>query len=96
MPFQQGTNRYKLWLIYIINPNSISEISLIYEKRYKESLSKSTRGWKERLFNKSPPSMSNMGSEVRREVNEGIANIIERLEVHDNNREDHNGVERIN
>ncbi|KAL7595908.1 E3 ubiquitin-protein ligase RHF2A [Lactuca sativa] len=64
--------------------------------RYKESLSKSTRGWKERLFNKSPPSMSNMGSEVRREVNEGIANIIERLEVHDNNREDHNGVERIN
>ncbi|CAH1452266.1 unnamed protein product [Lactuca virosa] len=28
--------------------------------RYKESLSKSTRGWKERLFNKSPPSMSNM------------------------------------
>lgn len=40
--------------------------------------------------------MSNMGSEVRREVNEGIANIIERLEVHDNNREDHNGVERIN
>lgn len=57
--------------------------------RYKESLTKSTRGWKERLFNKSP-SMSNIGSEVRREVNAGIANmsrIIESLEVRENNSE---------
>lgn len=62
--------------------------------RYKESLSKSTRGWKERLFNKNP-SISNIGSEGRNEVNEGIANmshIIECLEVRENNREDHNGV----
>lgn len=58
--------------------------------RYKESVSKSTRGWKERLFNKSP-SMSNIGTEVRREVNAGIANMsrmIERLEVGENNRQD--------
>nr|XP_043630681.1 E3 ubiquitin-protein ligase RHF2A-like [Erigeron canadensis]XP_043630688.1 E3 ubiquitin-protein ligase RHF2A-like [Erigeron canadensis] len=59
--------------------------------RYKESLSKSTRGWKDKLFNKSP-SMSSIGSEVRREVNAGIANMsrmIERLEVQDNNSEVH-------
>lgn len=63
--------------------------------RYKESLSKSTRGWKERLFNKSPPPMSNIGSEV----NAGIANmshIIERLEIRESNREEHNGVQTTN
>ncbi|CAH1429508.1 unnamed protein product [Lactuca virosa] len=43
--------------------------------RYKESLSKSTRELKDRLFNKSP-SMSNIGSEDRREVNAaGIENL---------------------
>nr|GEY26561.1 E3 ubiquitin-protein ligase RHF2A-like isoform X1 [Tanacetum cinerariifolium] len=58
--------------------------------RYKESVAKSTRGWKERLFTKSP-SMSNIGTEVRREVNAGIANMsrmIERLEVGENNRQE--------
>ncbi|KAJ9554857.1 hypothetical protein OSB04_009471 [Centaurea solstitialis] len=62
--------------------------------RYKESVSKSTRGWKERLFNKSP-SMSNIGTEVRREVNAGIANMsrmIERLEVGENNRQDQDDI----
>lgn len=62
--------------------------------RYKESLTKSTRGWKDKLFNKSP-SMSNIGTEVRREVNVGIANMsrmIERLEVRENNSQDHDNV----
>ncbi|KAI4348850.1 hypothetical protein L6164_009520 [Bauhinia variegata] len=40
--------------------------------RYKESISKSTRGWKERLFSRNS-SMSDLGSEVRRELNAGIA-----------------------
>lgn len=56
--------------------------------KYKESFSKSTRGWKERLFSRSS-SMSELGSEVRREVNAGIASvsrIIERLETRDNSR----------
>lgn len=59
--------------------------------RYKESLTKSTRGWKDKLFNKSP-SMSNIGTEVRREVNVGITNMsrmINRLEVQENNNQDH-------
>ncbi|KAG7017521.1 E3 ubiquitin-protein ligase RHF2A [Cucurbita argyrosperma subsp. argyrosperma] len=51
--------------------------------RYKESISKSTRGWKERLFSRST-SMSEFGSEVRREVNAGIASVsrmMQRLET---------------
>jgi E3 ubiquitin-protein ligase RHF len=58
--------------------------------RYKESISKSTRGWKERLFSRNP-SMSDLGSEVRREVNAGIATVsrmMERLETRDNSRSD--------
>ncbi|PON42066.1 43kDa postsynaptic protein [Parasponia andersonii] len=53
--------------------------------RYKESFSKSTRGWKERLFSRN--SSISDGSEVRREVNAGIANIsrmMERLETREN------------
>ncbi|KAG6693895.1 hypothetical protein I3842_09G023600 [Carya illinoinensis] len=42
--------------------------------RYKESFSKSTRGWKERLFSRNN-SISDIGSEVQREVNEGIASV---------------------
>ncbi|KAA0043784.1 hypothetical protein IC582_009187 [Cucumis melo] len=51
--------------------------------RYKESISKSTRGWKERLFSRNT-SMSELGSEVRREVNAGIASVsrmMQRLET---------------
>ncbi|KAM5559237.1 E3 ubiquitin-protein ligase RHF2A-like [Rosa sericea] len=62
--------------------------------KYKESFSKSTRGWKERLFSRST-SMSELGSEVRREVNAGIASvsrIIERLETRDNSRVDQDPV----
>ncbi|XP_057457589.1 E3 ubiquitin-protein ligase RHF2A [Lotus japonicus] len=54
--------------------------------RYKDSISKSTRGWKERWFSRNT-SMSDLGSEVRREVNAGIATVsrmMERLETRDN------------
>ncbi|KAF2299831.1 hypothetical protein GH714_003975 [Hevea brasiliensis] len=56
--------------------------------RYKESISKSTRGWKERFFSRSS-TMADLGSEVRREVNAGIATVsrmMERLETRENNR----------
>ncbi|KAJ8754501.1 hypothetical protein K2173_005662 [Erythroxylum novogranatense] len=56
--------------------------------RYKESISRSTRGWKERLFSRNN-SMTELGSEVRREVSEGIATVsrmMERLESRDNDR----------
>ncbi|KAJ1378569.1 Zinc finger, RING/FYVE/PHD-type, partial [Sesbania bispinosa] len=55
--------------------------------RYKESISKGTRGWKERLFSRNS-SMSEFGSEVRRELNAGIASVsrlMERLETRENN-----------
>lgn len=51
--------------------------------RYKESISKSTRGWKERWFSRNSP-VTDIGSEVRREVNAGIATVsrmMERLET---------------
>lgn len=48
--------------------------------RYKESISKSTKGWKERLFSRTT-SMSGIGSEVRREVSAGISSIRERFET---------------
>ena len=54
--------------------------------RYKESISKSTRGWKERFFSRNT-SVADLGSEVRREVNAGIATVsrmMERLETRDN------------
>ncbi|XP_020584072.1 E3 ubiquitin-protein ligase RHF2A-like [Phalaenopsis equestris] len=54
--------------------------------RYKESISKSTRGWKERFFSRSA-SISDIGSEVRREVNAGIATVsrmMERIDMRDN------------
>ncbi|KAJ6994314.1 hypothetical protein NC653_017211 [Populus alba x Populus x berolinensis] len=54
--------------------------------RYKESISRSTRGWKERLFSRNS-SVSDLGSEVRRDVNAGIATVsgmMERLETRDN------------
>ncbi|KAK1288332.1 E3 ubiquitin-protein ligase RHF2A [Acorus calamus] len=58
--------------------------------RYKESITKSTRGWKERLFSRNS-SVSDIGSEVRREVNAGIATVsrlMERLDTRDNSRAD--------
>ncbi|KHN23216.1 E3 ubiquitin-protein ligase RHF2A [Glycine soja] len=55
--------------------------------RYKDSISKGTRGWKERLFSPNS-SMSELGSEVRRELNAKIASVsrlMERLETRENN-----------
>lgn len=52
--------------------------------RYKESISRSTRGWKERLFSRSS---SDIGSEVERNPNAGIATVshmMEHLEGRDN------------
>ncbi|KAK3120285.1 hypothetical protein QOZ80_9AG0684990 [Eleusine coracana subsp. coracana] len=56
--------------------------------KYKESITKSTRGWKERLFSRNS-SVADLGSEVRREVNAGIASVsrmMERLETRGNGR----------
>ncbi|XP_066339560.1 E3 ubiquitin-protein ligase RHF2A-like [Miscanthus floridulus] len=56
--------------------------------KYKESITKSTRGWKERLFSRNS-SVADLGSEVRREVNAGIASVsrmMERLETRGNSR----------
>ncbi|KAJ0981734.1 hypothetical protein J5N97_009989 [Dioscorea zingiberensis] len=56
--------------------------------RYKESITKSTRGWKEKLFSRNS-SVADLGSEVRREVNAGIATVsrmMERLDTRDGRR----------
>nr|GME19238.1 E3 ubiquitin-protein ligase RHF2A [Ipomoea batatas] len=56
--------------------------------KYRDSFNKTKRGWKERLFSRSA-SLSDIGSEVRREVNAGIASIMERLESRESNRSPH-------
>ncbi|KAJ3707243.1 hypothetical protein LUZ61_010948 [Rhynchospora tenuis] len=51
--------------------------------RYKESITKSTRGWRDRLFSRNS-AIADLGSDVRNEVNAGIAAVsrmIERLET---------------
>ncbi|KAL6893933.1 hypothetical protein ACP4OV_008031 [Aristida adscensionis] len=53
--------------------------------KYKDSITKSTRGWRDRWFSRSN-TISDIGSEVRREVNLGIAAVsrmMERLETKD-------------
>ena len=50
--------------------------------RYKDSITKSASGWKERWFSRSN-SLSDLGSEVRREVNAGIAAVSRMMERHD-------------
>ncbi|THU63588.1 hypothetical protein C4D60_Mb01t17400 [Musa balbisiana] len=60
----------------------------ISSPRYKESIVKSTRGWRERLFSRNS-SVADIGSEVRREVNAGIATVsrmMERLDTRDSRR----------
>ncbi|XP_019153880.1 PREDICTED: E3 ubiquitin-protein ligase RHF2A-like isoform X2 [Ipomoea nil] len=56
--------------------------------KYRESFNKTKRGWRERLFSRST-SFSDIGSEVRREVNAGIASIMECLESRESNRSPH-------
>ncbi|XP_056686693.1 E3 ubiquitin-protein ligase RHF2A isoform X1 [Spinacia oleracea] len=58
-----------------------------WSMRYKECISRNTRGWKERLFARST-SMAELGTEVRREVNSGIARMMERLDSRMNNGSD--------
>jgi len=56
--------------------------------RYKESISKSTRGWKERFFSRNS-AVADLSSDVRREVNAGIATvsrIMERLDTRESPR----------
>ncbi|KAF7153499.1 hypothetical protein RHSIM_Rhsim01G0198900 [Rhododendron simsii] len=56
--------------------------------RYKESITKSTRGWKEKLFSRNT-NMTDIGSEVKGEGNSGISTVsgmMERLETRDNSR----------
>ncbi|KAG5243863.1 E3 ubiquitin-protein ligase RHF2A [Salix suchowensis] len=67
-------------------PNSLKSRLNAVSMRYKESISRSTRAWKERLFSRNS-SMSDIGSEVQREVNAGIATVsrlMDRLETRDN------------
>ncbi|GAB4857185.1 hypothetical protein Ancab_015093 [Ancistrocladus abbreviatus] len=71
--------------------------------RYRESFSRSTRGWKEKWLARSS-SMADLGSEVQREVNAGIATVSRMLECFErgeNNRARHvpvtsNAVDRSN
>ncbi|KAJ0238746.1 hypothetical protein HA466_0239130 [Hirschfeldia incana] len=54
--------------------------------RYKESISKNTRSWKDRFFSRNT-SMADIGSEVKREVSAGIATVsrlMERLDTREN------------
>lgn len=56
--------------------------------RYKESITKSTKGWKEKLFSRNTSTMD-LGSEVKGEGNSGISTVsgmMERLEIRDNSR----------
>ena len=60
-------------------------VGILDNGRYRDSITKSTSGWKERWFSQSN-TISDIGSEVRREVNAGIAvvsRMMERLETKD-------------
>ncbi|KAM7263286.1 hypothetical protein ACFE04_000969 [Oxalis oulophora] len=59
--------------------NRLNSVSM----RYRESISKSTRGWKERFFSRST-SVSDFGSEVRREVTNSVSRLMEQLEIGEN------------
>ncbi|RWW07459.1 hypothetical protein GW17_00029164 [Ensete ventricosum] len=54
--------------------------------RYKESITKSTRGWRERLFSRNS-AVADLGSEARSEVNAGVdtsSRMVDRLETREN------------
>ncbi|CAN1306774.1 E3 ubiquitin-protein ligase RHF2A [Linum perenne] len=48
--------------------------------RYRDSFSRSTRGWTDRIFSRSN-SLSDIGSEVQREVNASVSRMMERLDT---------------
>ncbi|CAN1144232.1 E3 ubiquitin-protein ligase RHF2A [Linum perenne] len=54
----------------------LSSLSL----RYRDSFSRSTRGWTDRIFSRSN-SLSDIGSEVQREVNASVSRMMERLDT---------------
>ena len=59
----------------------------IYTYRYKESITKSTKGWKEKLFSRNSSATDTGGSEVRREVNVDVGTVsrmMGNLETNDN------------
>lgn len=74
-------------------PSDLQSFSEVLKSRFnevsarcKESISKGTRGWKERWFSRNSP-RTDLGSDMRREVNAGIATVsrmMERLETRDN------------
>ncbi|URD72152.1 E3 ubiquitin-protein ligase [Musa troglodytarum] len=54
--------------------------------RYKESITKSTRGWRERLFSRNS-SVADLGSEARSDINAGVdtsSRMVDRLETREN------------
>jgi E3 ubiquitin-protein ligase RHF len=60
--------------------------SFLNKYRYRESIRKNTRGWKERLFSRNV-TLSDLGSEVKKEVSNGIASVsrmMQRLETKGN------------
>lgn len=61
---------------------------LIHFYRYKESITKSTRGWKDRFFSRNSTAQD-LGSEGRRESDTGLAtmtDMMEHLETRDSSR----------
>lgn len=71
-----------LFVIIILNVTFF----FLNKYRYRESIRKNTRGWKERLFSRNV-TLSDLGTEVKKEVSNGIANVsrmMQRLEAKDN------------
>ena len=65
----------------------ILPVGILNNGRYRDSITKSASGWRERWFSRSN-TISDIGSEVRREVNAGIAvvsRMMERLDTRDGN-----------
>jgi len=65
----------------------ILPVGILDNGRYRDSITKSASGWRERWFSRSN-TISDIGSEVRREVNAGIAvvsRMMERLDTRDGN-----------
>ncbi|CAN6586697.1 unnamed protein product [Malus baccata var. baccata] len=75
-------------------PSELHSLSESLKSKFNSMSMRSTRGLKERLFSRSP-SMSELSSEVRREVNAGIATVsrmMERLETRDNTTDNQSSV----
>lgn len=74
------------FLLFLFFPFLCITSNTLYAHRYKESITKSTKGWKEKLFSRSS-SATDTGSEVRREVNVDVGTVsrmMGNLETNDN------------